>query len=69
VRDQTLGSKVLTLVTRCSSLADQSSSSPSTDSIDTQRNMTYRNSCKKLMRDPTFGSKVKALMTLLLKFG
>ena len=35
---------ILTLYSR---LADQSSSSPSSDSINTSRKMTYGNSCKK----------------------
>jgi hypothetical protein len=65
-RNQTVGSKVMTLLTRYSSFADQRSSSPSSDSIATPRNTTYGNSCKKKKRDPKVGSKVMALLTLLL---
>jgi len=59
----------MTLLTCYSSLTDQSSSSPSSDSIATPRNTTYGNSSKKIKRDPMVGSKVMALLTLLLKFG
>src|SRR4030065_531108 len=51
--DQTVGSKVMALLTRYSSLANQSSSSLSSDCIATLRNTTYENSCKRIKRDPT----------------
>jgi hypothetical protein len=58
-RDQTVGSKVITLLTRYSSLANQSYSSLSSDSLATPRKTTYGNWCKKIKRDP----KVMALLT------
>jgi hypothetical protein len=53
----------MTLLTRYSSLADKSSSSPSSDSIATPWNATNGNSCKKIEHDPIVGSKVMALLT------
>jgi hypothetical protein len=53
----------MTLLTRYSSLADQSSSSPSSDSIATPRNTTYGKSFKKIKCDRTGGSKVMAFLT------
>jgi hypothetical protein len=53
----------MTLLTRYSSLANQSFSSSSSNSLATPTNTTYGNSCKKINRDPTVGSKVIALLT------
>jgi hypothetical protein len=53
----------MTLLNRYSSLADQSSSSPSSDSFPTPWNMTYGNSCKKIKSDPKVGSIVMAFLT------
>src|SRR4030042_2220944 len=59
--DQTVGSKAMALLTRYSSLADQSSSSLSSDCIATLRNTTYENSCTRIKRDPTVGAKFMAI--------
>jgi hypothetical protein len=63
-----VGSQVMTLLTLYSHVADKSSSSPSSDSIDTPRNTTYGNSCKKIKRDPTVGLKLMALLTRYSSF-
>ena len=62
-RDQTVGSKFTALLRRYSSLADQTSSSPSSDSKTTKRNTASGNSCKNLKAIQRFWSKVMTLLT------
>jgi hypothetical protein len=47
-RDPIVGSKAMAILTRYSSLAEQTSSSPSSHSIAIPRKTSYGNSCKKL---------------------
>jgi hypothetical protein len=56
-------SKVMAILTRFSSLADQTSMSSSSDYIETPRKTAFENSWKKFEGDTTVGSKVMAILT------
>ena len=56
-------SKVMAILTRFSSLADQTSTSSSSDYIETPRKTAFENSWKKFEGDTTVGSKVMAILT------
>jgi len=61
--DQTIGSKVIIILSRYSSLAAQMSSSPRHDSKATPRKKGFQKLMQTFKRDPTFGSKVIAILT------